>query len=386
MGFYDDMPGRSEPEDGQSEALTLPTADDLDYHFWNASSPFVLKHSELVSDPRSMLRRQLSTQAGLSNEMRLSSDDASSAASDASPVTLQGDDMSQSQIDENDADNYEATSSRRQNLYKEGQELLNMISKMCDTLPEIEKSYEALELGSHTVEHERTANRRLCFKIDHMILGANIVNQRLDALNSAAAELDMDVDMVNDRAMELNREICNMDLDAWKRKLKTHKRNSRRDLPRDYVLVPSDYASVPLPSPQEPLRGCFGLFPYTPDRDSMEDRSRVSYTARASSLSYSRPAFPYDPILPAAHMQDPPQQHAGWNGPSAYHDYDHSTSRYQPLISDPVQSYLDSISAPQSSPQLSPQARRRKPRRSRSRSPLASSCYQSQQHCYNSRK
>jgi hypothetical protein len=383
MGLYADISGLSEPEDGQSEALTLPTADGLDYRFWGARYPFALTHSELVGDSHSMLVRQLSNQAGLSSEMRLFSDDASSAASDASSVTLQGDDMSQSQIDEKDDHDYEATSSRRQHLYKESQELLNMISGMCDTLPKIEKSYEALELRAHSIEHERIAKRTLCFKVDQMILRADIVNQRPDVSNSAAAELDMDVDMINNRAMELNREICNVNLDAWKSKLKTRKRKHPRISREDCDPVLPDYAPVPYLSPQEPLRGYLVLFPYTPDKNPMEDRSWDQDTARTSSLSYSRPTFPYDlPPLPAAGMQDPPLQHAGWDGPSAYHDYDHSTSRYQPLISDPVESYLDSISAPQNSPQASPQAQRRKSRRSRSRSPFTS-CYQSERPCYN---
>jgi hypothetical protein len=106
-----------------------------------------------------------------------------------------------------------------------------------------------------------------------MILRADIVNQRLNVLNSAAAELDMDVDMINNRAMELNREICIVDLDAWKSKSKTRKRKHPKISREDCDPILPDYAPVPSPSPQEPLRGYLVLFPYTPDRNSMEDRS-----------------------------------------------------------------------------------------------------------------
>jgi hypothetical protein len=387
MGLYTDMPGLPEPEDGQSEALTLPTAADLDYRFWGARCPFALAHSELVRDSHSMPVRQLNNEAGLGDEMRLFSDDTSPAASEASSVTLQGDDMSQLQVEEQDDDDYEATSGPHQILRRERQALMDIITNMSEILPEIERSYGALELGAHTIEYERTAKRQLCLKIDQLILEADDLNQRLKALNSAAAELDVDVETVNDRAMKLDHEIGNVDLDAWKSKLKTRKHKSRRDFPQDSITVPSDYTPVSPSSPQEPLRGYLELFtsPYAPDRHSMEDRSWNLYTARTSPLAYNRPGFPYDPFRPAAGMQDPSLQHAGWDGPSAYHNYDHSTSRYQPLISDPVESYLDPISAPQNSPQIPPPLKHRKSRRSRSRSPLPS-CYQSQRPCYKSSK
>jgi hypothetical protein len=191
---YDGLFGSSKPEPVQSEAMELSTDEDPGHCFWDDRTPFLwIPSSELPLVPPSTLGRQLSIQAGLSNELCIIGDDTFSTASS---VTLQGDDMSQPQIDEEDDEDYEDTTFLHETLCRYGQDALDTISKVCETLPQIEISWEALELGAYPVEDGPAAVHKLSRDIDALIGHIEILDTGLDTLNRLAAMLDVPVDMV----------------------------------------------------------------------------------------------------------------------------------------------------------------------------------------------
>jgi hypothetical protein len=328
LSSNDDMSGLFRSEHVRSEALKFSTADELDHRFWDGETPFLWSHSRLPLGSPPTLERQLSIQAGLSNEMCIFSNDASSTASS---VTFQGDDMSQSHADEEEDDDYEDNDFLYGTLCSHGQENLDIISTVCETLPLIEISWEALGLGAYPSNHEPAAVHQLCREIDGLIDYVEVLDRGLGTLNKLAAKLGVTVDVVNDRARDMKKEIQDMGLYVWRARLEVYK----RVLPMEYR---EDHTPVPPPSPQWSLQRESEV--YKSDIGSMDSLPSYARTETPSYQTRAGRASPNDQSLfGAASLDNPPPQHAGWDGPSVDHIYDHSTPQSYPYIFDPNEPY-----------------------------------------------
>jgi hypothetical protein len=319
---YDGLFGSSKPKPVQSEAMELSTDEDPGHCFWDDRTPFLwIPSSELPLDSPSTLGRQLSVQAGLSNDDTFST---------ASSVTLQGDDMSQPHNDEEDDEDYEETTFLYETLCRYGQEALDTISKLCETLPQIEISWEALELGAYPVEDGPAAVHKLSRDIDALIGHIEILDTGLGTLNKLAAMLDVPVDMINDRAWSMKKEIQDMGLYAWKAAIEAYK----HELPTDFV---EDHTPVSHPSPQWSLHEEPDV--HNPDIGFMDLNPSYTRTETPSYRECSCCASPDLSLFGAASLDDPPPQHAGRHGPSVEYIHDHSTPQSYPYIFNPNEPY-----------------------------------------------
>jgi hypothetical protein len=131
------------------------------------------------------------------------SNDSGVASSTASSVTLQGDDMSQLQTDDEDDDDYVDTSDRYRTLREQGQEVLDMISGLYKAISQLEISIDAFFLGGEFVKSPPTLLRNICCGNDNLRSAVITMDNKLSALNKAAAELEVPVEKINKSARDL---------------------------------------------------------------------------------------------------------------------------------------------------------------------------------------
>ena len=161
--------------------------------------------------------RRLSIPTGPDITMQKANKKCCSTTSDepfstASSVTLQGDNMSQLQSDEEDDDDYDDTNDRHQTLCEQEQELIDDFSKLGETLSQLEIFVDAFYLGGYDAARLPTLIHNICCKITELQDSVSPLDIRLCAMNKEAADLGVTVETVNGNAKNLKAEIEDMDL------------------------------------------------------------------------------------------------------------------------------------------------------------------------------
>lgn len=87
-----------------------------------------------------------------------------------------------------------------------------MIPNLHKTMSQLEISIDAFFLGGKFVESPPTLLRNMCCKNNNLRNAVIRMDNKLSALNEAAAELGVTVETVNTRAKDLKTEIEDMDL------------------------------------------------------------------------------------------------------------------------------------------------------------------------------